>query len=108
MKRRAILVIHSNLTDHVTRLSHRSIRLLHGQDAKTARMEMTFELVRLGWPNTAAILALAAMPAIAISSASSGGIEAARVRPVETAAFCPAATENPMVLRVAALQTVAE
>ena len=29
---------------------------------------MTFDLVRFNWPNTAAILALAAMPAIALAT----------------------------------------
>ena len=28
---------------------------------------MTFDLVRIGWPNTAAILALAAMPIVALA-----------------------------------------
>ena len=28
---------------------------------------MTFDLVRLGWPNTVAILALAAMPAVSLA-----------------------------------------
>ena len=29
---------------------------------------MTFELVRMGWPNTAAILALAIMPVVALTA----------------------------------------
>jgi hypothetical protein len=65
---------------------------------------MTFELVRLGWPNTAIILALASMPAVALSSASSSGIDTARVRPVETAAFCPVLTKNLVALAPAAPQ----
>ena len=69
---------------------------------------MTFDLIRFGWPNTAAILALAVMPVVALSSASNGGIEAARIRPVETAAFCPAAPESLLVLAAAAPQTVVE
>lgn len=31
---------------------------------------MTFELVRYGWPNTAAILALVAMPIVALTTLS--------------------------------------
>jgi hypothetical protein len=31
---------------------------------------MTFELVRIGWPNTAAILALALMPVLALTAAT--------------------------------------
>jgi hypothetical protein len=62
---------------------------------------MTFDLIRLGWPNIAAILALAVMPVVMLGSVSNGGIEAAWVRPAETVAFCPAATENLMVLAAA-------
>jgi hypothetical protein len=30
---------------------------------------MTFEMVRMGWPNTAALLALAVMPIVVLASA---------------------------------------
>jgi TRAP-type uncharacterized transport system fused permease subunit len=98
MKSLGFLVIRGNLTDAVTRPSYRGISLLHGRNAKRKRMEMTFELVRLGWPNTAAILALAVMPVVALSSASNTGTAAAPVRPAETAAFCPDFTDGLMAL----------
>jgi hypothetical protein len=69
---------------------------------------MTFDLIRFGWPNTAAILALAVMPVVALSSASNGGIEAARIRPVQTAAFCPAERDSLMTLAAATPQTAVE
>ena len=33
---------------------------------------MTFDLVRMGWPNTAAILALAVMPIVALATSGRG------------------------------------
>jgi hypothetical protein len=69
---------------------------------------MTFELVRLGWPNTAAILALAVMPVVALSSASNSSTGAARVRPAETAAFCPAVTDGLMALAAVGAKAVVE
>ena len=39
----------------------------YATDGYPQRMTMTFDLVRLGWPNTAALLALALMPAVALT-----------------------------------------
>ena len=47
---------------------------------------MTFELIRMGWPNTAAIVALAMMPIMALTVATDRRPNAA---PTELAAVCP-------------------
>jgi hypothetical protein len=48
---------------------------------------MTFNLVRIGWPNTAAILALAALPFMTLASAERAPAVIA-VAPIEAAANC--------------------
>jgi len=48
---------------------------------------MTFELVRIGWPNTAAILALALIPMVSLATVTKHGAETSQVRPIATATF---------------------
>lgn len=49
---------------------------------------MNFELVRIGWPNTAAILALAFMPMVSLATVTNHGAETVQVRSIDTAVFC--------------------
>jgi hypothetical protein len=55
------------------------------------RREMNFELVRIGWPNTAAILALALMPMASLATMTNHGAETAtaQIRSIDIAAFYP-------------------
>ena len=62
---------------------------------------MTFELMRLGWPNTAVILVLTLLPMVALVS----GHGTARS---EAAAFCPAAAERVTILASATPPSVVE
>ena len=48
---------------------------------------MNFELVRIGWPNTAAILALALIPMVSLTTATKHGVETSQVRSIATAIF---------------------
>jgi hypothetical protein len=65
---------------------------------------MTFELTRLGWPNTAAILALAMLPmAVALTVATGNGT----AQPGQASAFCPVMAK-PAVILAAGLQTLVE
>ena len=48
---------------------------------------MTFELMRLNWPNTAAILALAVVPAMSLATYAKPGPSAVRV--IADATDCP-------------------
>ena len=50
---------------------------------------MTFELVRFNWPNTAAILALAVMPAVSLATLAQPRPAAAETRTNADAANCP-------------------
>ena len=50
---------------------------------------MTFELVRIGWPNTAAVLALAVLPIVSLTTSAERRPEAVEVRQIEPAAICP-------------------
>jgi hypothetical protein len=52
---------------------------------------MTFELTRLGWPNTAAIVALALLPMVVLADISSGARS-------DAAAFCPASGQHVAIL----------
>ena len=56
------------LTDAVTGLSHRCGRPLASEKEILKGHKMTFNLVRIGWPNTAAILALAAIPFMTLAT----------------------------------------
>jgi hypothetical protein len=51
---------------------------------------MTFELVRAGWPNIAAIIALAISPMIALTAAPGQRLETMQVQQVEPATMCQA------------------
>ena len=51
------------------------------------RRKMNFELVRIGWPNTAAILALALIPMVSLTTATKHGVETSQVRSIATATF---------------------
>jgi hypothetical protein len=69
---------------------------------------MTFEMVRIGWPNTAAILALAVMPVVAFATAPDRGVETAQVWQTETATYCPAPLDRAVIMAAAAPDTVLE
>ena len=69
---------------------------------------MTFEMVRLGWPNTAAILALAVMPVVALTSVVDRQPPAAQVRQIEPAAICLSLAECPVSVVVATPDTLLE
>ena len=49
---------------------------------------MTFELVRIGWPNTAAILALALIPILALTVSPAPKSEAAQTAAAESLDTC--------------------
>ena len=49
---------------------------------------MTFELMRMGWPNTAAIVALAIMPIMALTAAADRRPSAAPTEQAGYAAVC--------------------
>ena len=49
---------------------------------------MTFDLMRIGWPNTAAILALAIMPIVALTTVADRRPAAAQVEQIEAATIC--------------------
>lgn len=51
---------------------------------------MTFEMVRIGWPNTAAILALAIMPIVSLTAAAEWRPDAVQTRQADAATVCPA------------------
>lgn len=57
---------------------------------------MNFELVRMGWPNTVAILALATLPLVSLAAAPQPS--AAAVQAVDAAAICPAPQDGAIVL----------
>jgi hypothetical protein len=69
---------------------------------------MTFELVRMGWPNTAAILALAVMPVVVLATTSDRRPDAAQVQQVEPASFCLTLAECSATVAAAAPETVLE
>jgi hypothetical protein len=49
---------------------------------------MTFNLMRIGWPNTAAILALAALPFVTVATVTERLPAVTAVAPIEAAANC--------------------
>jgi hypothetical protein len=60
---------------------------------------MTFELVRIGWPNTAAILTLAWLPAVAtVASLEKPQLPAAGLSLLEPATSCPDAGQGDVLL----------
>jgi hypothetical protein len=68
-------------------------------------MHMTFELVRWGWPNTVAIIALAMMPIVA-SIADQRPVAA--VTAIEPAAICLTLAECTVVAAAASPETIFE
>jgi hypothetical protein len=54
---------------------------------------MTFDLVRAGWPNTAAILALAVMPILALTMSPERRPLTVQAEQTEPAAICQAGPE---------------
>jgi hypothetical protein len=50
---------------------------------------MTFELVRMGWPNSAAIVALALLPAVAIAAGIGKPVSERELRAAKAATSCP-------------------
>jgi hypothetical protein len=73
---------------------------------------MTFELMRAGWPNTAAILALAIMPIVALTVATERQPavveQPAVVQQTAPAAFCLTPAECTVIAAVAAPEFVTE
>ena len=69
---------------------------------------MTFDLVRIGWPNTAAILALAVMPIVALASATGPRPYETHVQQIEPAAICLTSAECPATAAAATPETVLE
>lgn len=59
---------------------------------------MTFGLVRLGWPNTAAILALAIMPIVALTTAPQRQLAPVAVVQIEPATICLTLVECTVVV----------
>jgi hypothetical protein len=51
---------------------------------------MTFDMIRLGWPNTAALVALAIMPVVALTTLGAPRPVAGHVEQAETATICQA------------------
>ena len=94
-----------DLTNAVTESSYGPATVCRIETTDPERTQMTFQLVRLGWPNTAAILALAVLPAVMLVAAPHRGVEAAQLQAVEAAASCPA---TDMVLAAIPAATVLE
>ena len=67
---------------------------------------MTFELVRWGFPNTAAILALAALPIVA--TVADWQPKATMTARIESAAICPPAAECQMLATAALPELILE
>ena len=66
---------------------------------------MTFEMVRIGWPNTATIVALAIMPIVALTTATDRRPSAVQVEP---ATICQTLAECTAIAAAAAPDTVLE
>ena len=73
------------------------------RENRPERTAMTFDLVRIGWPNTVVILALAIMPIMALTTAAERRPVAA---PIEAAAICQTQTACPVMAAIAAPETV--
>ena len=69
---------------------------------------MTFNLVRMGWPNIAAILALAIMPVVALTTVPEPRPAAAQLEQVEPAANCLTLAECSAIIAAAAPETILE
>ena len=74
---------------------------------------MTFDVIRLGLPNTAAIVALAILPVVALTTLAdprpaAGQVEQQQVEQIELAAICQAPVECTEVAVSAAPEFAAE
>jgi hypothetical protein len=69
---------------------------------------MTFDLVRIGWPNTVAILALAIMPIVALTATAGRRPTAAQAERIEPATICLTLAECTSIMAAAAPETVLE
>jgi hypothetical protein len=67
---------------------------------------MTFELVRIGWPNTAAIVALAVMPIVSLAMPAQQRPQTVEERSIEAAAFCPAPPQAMVTMAALTAPTV--
>ena len=67
---------------------------------------MTFGLIRAGWPNTAAILALAMMPIVALATMGDRRSAAVRAEQIETATMWLTPAECAMVANAVVPQTI--
>ena len=69
---------------------------------------MTFDLIRAGWPNTAAILALAMMPVVALATGGDSRPAAVRAEQIEHAAICLTLAECTAVAAAEAPETIVQ
>jgi hypothetical protein len=69
---------------------------------------MTFNLVRIGWPNIAAILVLAVMPAITLTTAPERTPAAVHFEQIEPAANCMTLAECSVTIAAASPETILE
>jgi hypothetical protein len=69
---------------------------------------MTFNLMRIGWPNTAAILALAALPFVAVATLAGQPPAVTAVAPIEVAANGPTPSACSVLLATADPQSALE
>jgi hypothetical protein len=67
---------------------------------------MTFDLIRAGWPNTAAILALAMMPIMQLATGADLRSTAVRAEQIEPAAICLTLAECAVIAAVEAPETI--
>jgi hypothetical protein len=66
---------------------------------------MNFDLIRVGWPNTAAILALAMMPLVALTTVADRRAPAVQAEQTEPAAICLTPAEFAVVAAADAPET---
>lgn len=59
---------------------------------------MNFELVRMGWPNTVAIAALAMVPIVSLAAVPQRSTPASYT--TDTATICPAPQDGPFALAI--------
>ena len=69
---------------------------------------MTFDMIRLGLPNTAALVALAIMPIVALTTLTDPRPAAAQVEQVEPAAICQTSAACAAITVAAAAEFVLE
>ena len=68
---------------------------------------MTFDMIRLGWPNTAAILGLAIMPIVALTMPTQPPVSV-QAEQIEAAAICRTPTGCAMIAVAVTPETVME